>query len=137
VSFLLDTNVISELRKGPRTNPGVRDWFDGVAGEDVHLSVVVIGELRQGIERVRKRDARSAANLERWLDVLVEDYGARILPVDLAVADLWGRLNVPDPLPAIDGFLAATALIHDLTLVTRDVRGVKSTGVATLNPFKP
>lgn len=136
MSFLLDTNVITELRKGARADAGVRSWFDDVAAEDLHLSVVVVGELRQGIERVRKRDPRSAANLERWLQVLVEDYAARILPVDMNVADLWGRLNVPDPLPAIDGFLAATALVHDLTLVTRDVRGVRGTGVPTLNPFK-
>lgn len=136
MSFLLDTNVISELRKGIRANSNVLVWFDAASDDDLFLSVVVIGELRQGVERVRRRDGKSASHLERWLDRLVEDYGRRILPIDLEVADLWGRLNVPDPLPAVDGFLAATALVHDLTLVTRDVRGIQGTGVTTLNPFK-
>jgi hypothetical protein len=136
VSFLVDTSVISELRKGPRANRGVTEWFESVEDKDLHLSVLVVGELRQGVERVRARDARSATHLNRWLDVLVEAHADRILPVDLAITDLWGRLNVPDPLPAVDGLLAATAIVHDLTLVTRNVRDIRRTGVATVNPFQ-
>lgn len=135
--FLLDTNVISELRKGARADSNVVAWFESVEDHDLYLSVLVLGELRQGVERLRNRDPRSAGSLERWLDVLAEDYAARVLPVDRDVADLWGRLNVPDPLPVVDGLLAATALVHDLTLVTRDQRGIRGTGVRTLDPFKP
>ncbi len=135
MSFLLDTNIISELRKGPRTNAGVAAWFEAATDDELHLSVVVVGELRQGFERVRARDPRSANHLERWLEGLVESYADRILPVDLEVAELWGRLNVPDPLPVIDGLLAATAVAHGLTLVTRNIRDVRRTGAVTVNPF--
>jgi predicted nucleic acid-binding protein len=135
VSYLVDTNVISELRKGRRTNPAVLRWFAAVADEDLWLSVLVVGELRQGAERVRRRDPTSAARLDRWIKQLVEEFDQRILPVDRAIAELWGALNVPDPLPAIDGLLAATALVHDLALVTRDGGDVARTGVSLVNPF--
>jgi toxin FitB len=135
VSFLLDTNVLSELRKGKRADPSVAAWFAEVPGEDLFLSVLVAGELRQGIERLRRRDLDAADRLDRWVLALLEDYSDRILPLDLRTADLWGRLNVPDPLPAVDGLLAATALAHDLTLVTRNVRDVVRTGVRIINPF--
>lgn len=134
--YLLDTNVLSELRKGQRANAGVLAWISSVADSDLFLSVLVTGELRQGVERVRLRDPSQAARLERWLRSLVDDYADRLLPVDAAVADLWGRLNVPDPMPTVDGLLAATALVHDLTLVTRNVKDVKRTGVRVLNPFR-
>lgn len=133
--FLLDTNVVSELRKGTRANDGVRSWICDVADDDVFLSVLVAGELRQGIERVRLRDATQAEHLERWLLRLFDDYADRLLVVDARVAELWGRLNVPDPIAAVDGLLAATAIVHDLTLVTRNVRDVERTGVRLLNPF--
>jgi predicted nucleic acid-binding protein len=135
LSYLLDTNVVSELRKGARANPGVARWFDAVAEEDLHLSVLVVGEIRLGVEGVRRRDAITAARLERWLSELTSAYQGRILPVDLRAAELWGRLNIPDPLPAVDGLLAATALVHDLTLVTRNTRHLGRTGVRCLNPF--
>jgi len=135
--FLLDTNVLSELRKGTRANEQVRSWFMDVADQDLFLSVLVAGELRQGVERVRLRDATQAEHLERWLQRLVDDYADRLLTVDTHVAELWGRLNVPDPIPAIDGLLAATAIVHDLTLVTRNVKDVNRTGVRLLNPFDP
>lgn len=136
MSFLLDTNVVSELRKGRRVDPNVREWFRTVDDDALYLSVLVIGEIRQGIERLRVRDAPAAANLERWLKALVESYGERVLPVDAEVADRWGRLNVPDPISAVDGLLAATALVHSLTLVTRNVRDVRRTGVLHLDPFR-
>jgi predicted nucleic acid-binding protein len=135
VSFLVDTNVLSELRKGPRANAKVAAWFQAVDDTELYLSVLVIGELRQGVEGLRRRDPPAAAKLDRWLHELVEHYEDRTLPVDAAVADRWGRLNVPDLAPAVDGLLAATALVHSLTLVTRNVRDVRRTGVRHLDPF--
>jgi predicted nucleic acid-binding protein len=136
VTYLLDTNVLSELRKGKRADARVVEWFSAAADEELFISVLVLGELRQGVERVRRRDPAAAARLEHWLDVLAADYADRALPVDDRIADLWGRLSVPDPLPAVDGLLAATALVHDLTLVTRNVRDVEPTGARVLNPFE-
>jgi predicted nucleic acid-binding protein len=126
---------VSELRKGARANKSVLHWFEAVEPNDLYVSVLVLGELQHGVESVRRRDPRSAIHLERWLKRLAEDYAERLLPVDAAVAELWGRLNVPDPLPAVDSLMAATALVHDLTFVTRDQRDIRGTGVATINPF--
>jgi predicted nucleic acid-binding protein len=135
LSYLLDTNVISELRKGERADSGVTAWFADVAEEEIFLSVLTIGEIRRGIESVRRRDPDSAAALDRWLASLSEDYGDRILPIDRSIAEEWGRINVPDPLPVVDGLLAATARVLGLTLVTRNVADVGGTGVALLDPF--
>jgi len=135
VSFLLDTNILSELRKGRRASTRVVAWIESVDDEDLWTSVLVIGELRQGVERRRVRDPVTAAHLERWLDTIIESYGDRLLSIDNAVADRWGRMNVPDPLPVIDGLLVATAMTHDLTLVTRNIRDIRRTGVKHLNPF--
>ena len=136
MSYLVDTNVVSELRKGPRAHASVSTWFAGIDSGDLFLSVLVVGELRQGAERIRRRDPTAAAHLDRWLRGLVESYAERILPVDGRVAEAWGRLNVPDPLPAIDGLLAATAIVNDLTLVTRNARQVLRTGARLHDPFK-
>lgn len=103
MSYLLDTNVISELRKGERAKPSVFDWFDGVADQEIHLSVLTIGEIRRGVESVRRRDPASAAALDSWLSRLTEAHRDRILQVDRAIAEEWGRMNVPDPLPVVDG----------------------------------
>ncbi|WP_394820549.1 type II toxin-antitoxin system VapC family toxin [Pendulispora albinea] len=135
MSFLLDTNVVSELRKGKRANAAVLRWMAQVADDEIHLSVLVVAELRQGIERLRRRDPAGAEPLERWLSILLRVHGDRIFGVDLPIADLWGRLNVPHPLPAVDGLLAATALVHDLTVVTRNVQDVARTGARVLDPF--
>lgn len=135
MSFLLDTNVLSELRKRERADRGVRAWFELASNEELFLSVLVLGEIRQGIERKRRSDAAAAHSLERWLDSLIELYGERLLPIDHRVAGQWGRLNVPTPLPAIDGLIAATALVHDLTVVTRNARAFAGTGAKVLNPF--
>jgi predicted nucleic acid-binding protein len=137
VTFLLDTNVVSELRKGPRADANVRAWVAEADAESLYLSVLVVGELRQGVERVRRRDPAAARNLERWLAKIAEQYDDRILPVDSEVAEQWGRLNVPDPLPTVDGLLAATALVHDMSLVTRNTADVLRTGVRLVNPFEP
>jgi predicted nucleic acid-binding protein len=134
--FLLDTNVVSELRKGARADGTLLEWIAPVEDAALFLSVLVVGELRQGVERLRLRDAPQAERLDRWLLALTNDYTDRILPVDLRVAELWGRMNVPNPISAVDGLLAATAIVHDLTLVTRNVKHVKRTGVRLHNPFQ-
>jgi predicted nucleic acid-binding protein len=134
VSFLLDTNVVSEIRK-KIPNAGVEAWFGAVRAQDLYLSVLVVGQIRQGIERLARRDPGQAEVFESWLDHLVDSYSDRIVPVTADVARMWGHVNVPDPVPVIDGLLAATAIVHDLTLVTRNGTDVASTGVRLLNPF--
>jgi hypothetical protein len=135
VRFLLDTNVIAELRKGPRANPNVRAWTEALDPDDIVLSLLTIGEIRRGIESVRRRDLTAARSLERWLHRLLAEHRDRILQVDLAVAEEWGRLNVPNPLPVIDGLLAATAKVHGLVFATRNIKDVVHTGVEVVNPF--
>jgi predicted nucleic acid-binding protein len=137
MSWLVDTNVLSELRKGDRGDPGIRAWFDEAGEEDLYTSVLVLGEVRRGIESIRRRDIPSALALEHWLARLTTSFADRVLPIDGLVADRWGALNVPDPVPTVDGLLAATALVHDLVLVTRNVRDVASTGVRVLDPTSP
>jgi predicted nucleic acid-binding protein len=134
VSYLLDTNVVSELRRR-RPDTGVLTWFDSVRSADLRLSVLVLGEIRQGVEQLARRDADQAAMYEKWLLDLVDVFSDRIVPVTVEVADLWGRLNVPDRLPAVDGLLAATAMVHGWTLVTRNTSDIARTGVLLLNPF--
>lgn len=137
MSWLVDTDVLSELRKGDRANSGVRSWAEGVERDqdEVYTSVLVIGEVRRGIELIRRRDGVAAVALEQWLGRVLERFERRVLPVDAPVAERWGRLNVPDLVPAVDGLLAATALVHDLALVTRNVKDVARTGVRVLDPF--
>jgi predicted nucleic acid-binding protein len=134
VSFLLDTNVVSEIRK-KTPNPGVSAWFTSVPADELFLSVLVVGEIRQGIERLARRDPAQAEIFEQWLRQLVDAYGDRVVPITALVAEAWGRLNVPDPLPIVDGLMAATALVHGWTLVTRNASDVASTGVQLLDPF--
>ena len=135
MSLLLDTNVISELRKGSEANPNVVEWFAEITEEEIHLSVLVVGELRRGVERLRERDKRQATALERWLRQIVRDHSARILPVDFRVAEQWGRLTAVRSGSVIDTLMAATAQVFDLVLVTRNVKHVAWTGVSYLNPF--
>ena len=135
MSYLVDTNVISELRKGRRCDPGVASWFAQVTSEDIYLSVLTLGEIRKGIENIRRRDAPAAEALEDWFRELEDSHVDRFLPVEQPTAEQWGRFNVPDPLPVMDGLLAATAKVHGLTLVTRNIKDVKRTGVVCLNPF--
>jgi toxin FitB len=116
-------------------DPGVAAWFASVSADELFLSVLVVGEIRQGIERLARRDLAQAEIFEQWLGRLIHAYGDRIVPVDARVAEAWGRLNVPGPVPVVDGLMAATALVHDWTLVTRNVDDVASTGVRFLDPF--
>lgn len=136
--YLVDTDVVSELRKRQRTHPGVIAFFREatVADAALYLSAVTIGELRRGVELIRARgDARQARLLERWLETLIGDFGDNVLSFDADVAQVWGRLRVPHPENPLDKQIAATALIHDLVLVTRNVRHFHATGVKLFDPF--
>ena len=134
MAFLLDTNVISEVRK-PAPNPNVRAWLDSVPAAELYLSVLVVGEIRQGIERLRRRDPAQAEPYELWLSALQLSFADRLIPITADVCEEWGRLNVPDPLPVVDGLMAATASRRNWTLVTRNVNDLARTGVRLLNPF--
>jgi len=136
MGYLIDTNVWSELQKDARTNPGVARWYRTARLQELYFSVLVVGEVRRGIARLRRRDPAQANRLDMRLASLYTQMANRILPVTAAIAERWGELNVPDPLPVIDGLLAATALEHDLVLVTRNIRDVDRTGVRLLNPFE-
>ena len=135
MSYLVDTNVISELRKGRRCDPNVASWFAALSEDEIFLSVLVIGEIRRGVESIRRRDVKSAELLEAWLKELTVNHADRILTIDQTVAEEWGGLNVPDPLPVIDALLAATAKVHGLTLATRNIKDVARAGVACVDPF--
>ncbi len=135
--WLLDTNVVSELRKRERADTNVLAWYAGVDGGSLWLSVLVLGEIRRGIETLRRRDERSARTLDRWVARLERQHGGRILPVDLPIALEWGRLDAAFGLSPVDGLLAATARVHRLTLATRNTKHVARTGVECLNPFVP
>lgn len=135
MGFLIDTNILSEVQKGDRADPGVRAWYEGADPRQLYLSVLVIGEVRQGIERLRRRDPVQAERLEQRLALIKASFADRVLPVSTPVAERWGRNNVPDRPPVIDGLLAATAQEHGLILVTRNTRDVERSGVSVLNPF--
>jgi predicted nucleic acid-binding protein len=135
VKFLLDTNVISEIRKRERANPNVVRWVERTPVKDIGTSVVVLAEIQRGVELKRRSDPKQAEALDRWYAQMRTRLGDRVLPVDGPIADAWARLGLPDPPPLIDGLLAATAKVHGLTLVTRNVDDVVRTGVPVLDPF--
>ena len=135
MSYLLDTNVISELRKRERGHPSVIRWAASVDPVSLFTSVLVIGEIRRGIELKRRTDTAQAIALEVWFDRMRLSLAGRIIAVDERIADAWGRLGVPDAVPAVDGLLAATALVHDLTVVSRNVSDLRRTTARVLNPF--
>ena len=133
--FLLDTNVVSELRKKERCAPQVNAWAETVPRNADFLSVLAVGELRRGAALKRRSDRATAEALEKWIARLTQLYGERILPITLEVAEAWGGLSAIRPIPPEDGLLAATALVHGLTLVTRNVKNVEGLGVSLLNPW--
>ncbi len=134
--YLVDTNVISEARKGAGANPGVRKFFRTADAMGIYVSAQTIGEIRRGLENIRHRgDLPQTKRLEKWLDLVVADYADRILAFDAECAQVWGRLMSPHHQHPIDKQIAAIALIHGLTVVTRNVGDFQGTGVELLNPF--
>jgi len=137
--YLVDTNVISEVRKKSKANKGVRAFFKQAIVDEVQMfvSVVTVGELRRGVELIRYRgDVRQANQLEKWLEALLTEYQDHILDINQDIAQLWGRLRVPHPENTLDKQIAATALIYELTVVTRNHKDFVKTGVRVLNPFE-
>jgi predicted nucleic acid-binding protein len=135
VSYLLDTNALSELRKR-RPDPRVTGWLDTTPQAELYLSCLTIGEIRRGIERLRRKDEVQAKAIERWLAGLRHFYQDRIVPIDIEITERWGRLSAAATLPAIDGLLAATALTRGWTVVTRNTSDFAVSGVRMLNPWQ-
>jgi predicted nucleic acid-binding protein len=135
VTYLLDTNVLSETRKR-QPSPGVTEWISATPPDRLHVSVLTLGEIEQGIARIRGRgDQRQASAVERWLRDVAAGFADRVLPVTLPVAAAWGRQQYRQPLPVIDALIAATARVHGMTVVTRNVKDFELAGVEALNPF--
>ena len=136
MTYLLDTNVLSETRKR-QPAAGVADWIAATPPERLHVSVLSLGEIEHGITRIRGRgDRRQAAALERWLRDVETGFEDRILPVTLLVAAAWGRQQYAQPLPVIDALIAATARVHGMTVVTRNVKDFELAGVEVLKPLR-
>jgi toxin FitB len=135
VTFLVDTNVLSEMRKRQRRSPDVQAWVEAVGWNALSTSWIVIGEMIRGANLVRRRDIEQARMLDAWIEYTVNQLGGRIYPVDGPVAATWARLGIHDPLPATDGLIAATALTHGLTLATRNVRDFSIAGLNVVNPW--
>ncbi|MHB1543911.1 MAG: PIN domain-containing protein [Gammaproteobacteria bacterium] len=136
--FVLDTNVVSELRKIRlgKADPRVEQWADSVDAGSLHISAITVLELEIGILQLERKDPRQGAVLRTWLDRLVlPEFNGRIFPVDTAVAQRCARLHVPDPRAERDALIAATALVHGMTVVTRNLADFEATGVALLNPW--
>jgi predicted nucleic acid-binding protein len=136
VNYLIDTNIISEVRKGERCDRNVAAWFASVDDADIYLSVLVLGEIRKGIERARSSDPAQARALENWLTTVIGSFGERVLPIDQAVADEWGRMAAKRPVSTVDALLAATAKVHRMSLATRNVSDVAELGADFVNPFE-
>lgn len=135
--FLLDTNVVSELRKGERCHPQVVAFAEALLRSDeAYISVLAIAEIQTGIERLALRDTASAGHLRQWLMELRGQYRDRILPITQEIADAWAAMNVARVLPAVDSLMAATAKVKGLTFVTRDIAGVAGCGALLLNPWE-
>ena len=137
--FVLDTNVVSELRKirVGRADRNVAQWADSVDSVDLYLSAITVQELETGVLLAERRDPRQGAVFRSWLDShVLPAFAGRILPVDTAVAQRSAKLHVPDPRPVRDCLIAATALVHGMTVVTRNTADFQASGVLLLNPWE-
>ena len=134
---LLDTNVVSELRKRERCDRNVAAWYSSISDGDLFLSVLTLGEIRKGIVLVRDRDPGQAEALENWLMYVKQNYESRILPIDADISDAWGQMHYVRNVPVVDGLLAATAKVHNLMLVTRNIQHMQGLGASLLDPFAP
>ncbi len=135
--FLLDTNIVSELRKGERANGGVRQFAQQHSVDSFHLSVITIMELRMGVLALARKDAAQARTIGDWMDnQILRHFAGRILPVSLAIAERCAALHVPDRRQERDALIAATALEHGLTVITRNERDFVPTGVGVVNPWR-
>jgi predicted nucleic acid-binding protein len=138
LSYLIDTNVWSELRNPGRADNNVRTWAETTNPAELYLSVVTVFELERGVLLIERRDPQQGSRLRRWLeDRVLSPFDGQILPIDATVARRWAALHIPDPRPERDAFIAATALIHGLTVVTRNVGDFEPLGVSLLNPWAP
>jgi toxin FitB len=132
VNYLIDTNIVSEVRKGAKCNANVAAWYASIDDTEIYLSVLVLGEIRKGVERPRVKDPSQARSLENWLAAVAKAFAERILPIDKYVADEWRRMGPNRPVPTIDALLAATAKVHAMTLVSRNVADVADLGASVL-----
>jgi toxin FitB len=132
MNMLVDTNVVWELKRGRHARPA---WFSNIPGERVFTSVIVLGEVRRGIELVARRDKRQAELLERWYASIREHLSNRVLAVDEPVMMIWSKISVPHMLPAYDGLIAATALAHGMTVVTRNALDYQRAAVDVIDPW--
>ena len=135
MNLLIDTNVISELKRGRNADAAVAAWFGGIPPERLFTSVIVLGEIRRGIELIARRDKPQAAFLERWYMDMRTRLEDRVLAVDEAVVTIWSKISVPDMLPAYDGLIAATALAHGMAIVTRNALDYRHIGVEVIDPW--
>lgn len=134
--YLIDINVLSEIRKGPRrAQTEVYQWWQGMKDQELFLSVMTPGEIRKGIDRLGSRDVSQTLALERWLDDVKQAFRERLIEISLTIAERWGRLQAIRSLPEVDALLAASVMEHDLTLVTRNEADFAGLGVRVLNPF--
>jgi toxin FitB len=137
--YLIDTNVISEIRKEAKADAGVRQFFEAATRENssLYVSAITIGELRRGVDLILHRgDIAQGRRLENWLTAILQEYQDHILGIDGDIAMLWGKLRVPDAQHTLDKLIAATAITYDLIVVTRNVKDFQQTGVRLLNPFR-
>lgn len=135
MSFLLDTNVVSEIRRG--RDPHVRAWAEALKDVELHLSVMTLGEIRKGIELLRRRDPTQAEVFARWLEDLHARFAERIVAIDARIAEEWGRLNAAATRNTVDSLIAASARVHSLIVVTRNTNDFEGCGVPLLNPWQP